>query len=444
MKNTPKLSICIPTYNRANLLDNTLSRIKREVCFDFPYEIIISNNASADNTGEIVSKYEELGLPVRISTLKSTVSMHQNVSNAYRLAAGTYLMYLSDDDFFYPERVSEAVALLDENPNSAACYTPWELYDESNNTIASCTKQFEKTEIIDKNNFIRLFEAITKTNMMLELGIYRSSSILPLVMPFRFCFFPDVMAAHLLRYGDLILLEKPYYQYILNPSAGRSQVTAGTLIAKHGWDLRVGGSEYFFYYGLQTTGVQLTEKQKVTVAFLIGVSRVQRMLTALSIMIKLNDHLEAYYLYARAKASLCILQPHDKICLNQDDESMPTLIKVKDFIQRITKELDSYKPDKTIATLQAAVEMINSSTTSDLILFGFTDPETLLSHLIHYGLLPRMKAYVISDDALDLIKQDTNSLIITADSTHSKLLINAGYSHGRIINLNELSNILVT
>lgn len=51
--NTPILTVAIPTWNRAQALDNCL----RSVCANLPngIEVLVSDNASTDNTGKIVA-----------------------------------------------------------------------------------------------------------------------------------------------------------------------------------------------------------------------------------------------------------------------------------------------------------------------------------------------------------------------------------------------------
>lgn len=58
MKNKPLLSICIPTYNRANYLINCLESIVHQDGFDENVEVVISDNCSDDNTEEIGKRYE--------------------------------------------------------------------------------------------------------------------------------------------------------------------------------------------------------------------------------------------------------------------------------------------------------------------------------------------------------------------------------------------------
>lgn len=57
MEKHPLLSICIPTYNRASILEKALQNITENKAFDNDVEIVISDNCSTDNTAEIVRKY---------------------------------------------------------------------------------------------------------------------------------------------------------------------------------------------------------------------------------------------------------------------------------------------------------------------------------------------------------------------------------------------------
>jgi glycosyltransferase involved in cell wall biosynthesis len=58
-KAQPLLSICIPTFNRAYILEKTLHSIVSQKIFQDTNEIevIVSDNCSSDNTFEIVNKY---------------------------------------------------------------------------------------------------------------------------------------------------------------------------------------------------------------------------------------------------------------------------------------------------------------------------------------------------------------------------------------------------
>ena len=56
------LSICIPTYNRSEKLDNCLNSILISIqnVKERNFEICISDNCSSDNTEKIVKKYKNI------------------------------------------------------------------------------------------------------------------------------------------------------------------------------------------------------------------------------------------------------------------------------------------------------------------------------------------------------------------------------------------------
>lgn len=58
-KGTPVLSLCIPTYNRAEYLRNCLESIVSQECFDDRVEVVISDNCSTDDTQKVSMQYQD-------------------------------------------------------------------------------------------------------------------------------------------------------------------------------------------------------------------------------------------------------------------------------------------------------------------------------------------------------------------------------------------------
>ncbi|MFC2426221.1 MAG: glycosyltransferase family 2 protein [Capnocytophaga leadbetteri] len=96
------LSICIPTYNRAAILDGALEAIEKALrqIDSSEIELVISDNCSPDNTKEVVQKYKEKGLP--ISTYirnEENLGIIGNIKQCFKLAKGKYVWVLGDDDY---------------------------------------------------------------------------------------------------------------------------------------------------------------------------------------------------------------------------------------------------------------------------------------------------------------------------------------------------------
>jgi len=95
----PILSICIPTYNREKLLKESLSKIIEQISnnkLSDKVEIIISDNASSDDTSKIVSWYWYNFL--RYFKNDINIGGNNNVIKVTEYANWEYLWLLTDDD----------------------------------------------------------------------------------------------------------------------------------------------------------------------------------------------------------------------------------------------------------------------------------------------------------------------------------------------------------
>ncbi len=103
MKSSDKilLSICIPTYNRAKVLEKTLLYITSDIDFDDEVELIISDNCSTDNTREVVSKYIESFKNVYYYCNDTNIRDH-NFSKVLMYGNGLYLKLQNDNLAFKP------------------------------------------------------------------------------------------------------------------------------------------------------------------------------------------------------------------------------------------------------------------------------------------------------------------------------------------------------
>ena len=101
------LSLAIPTYNRANLLDFIIkSHIK--ICEKHDIQILISDNASTDNTQEIINKWKKQTTLIKSVRNDSTVLADQNVEIVLSLS-NTRHTWLLGDSYFLSESLVDLV-----------------------------------------------------------------------------------------------------------------------------------------------------------------------------------------------------------------------------------------------------------------------------------------------------------------------------------------------
>lgn len=94
-----KISICIPTYNRSQKLDATLLNLKKilKEKLKIMIEVVISDNASTDNTEEVVLKYKK-DFEIIYQKNSENKKFDYNLENASRMATGEYIWFCGDDD----------------------------------------------------------------------------------------------------------------------------------------------------------------------------------------------------------------------------------------------------------------------------------------------------------------------------------------------------------
>jgi len=110
----PLLSICIPTYNRASILNENLQIISEQLneTITNEVEIIVSDNCSPDNTREVAANMQKLGLPIVYNRNAENIGADGNFLKCMNIASGKYVYLLGDDDFFAPNAISLLLDIL--------------------------------------------------------------------------------------------------------------------------------------------------------------------------------------------------------------------------------------------------------------------------------------------------------------------------------------------
>jgi glycosyltransferase involved in cell wall biosynthesis len=125
---TPLLSICVPTHNRAHLLRITLQAALPQVkqCGEL-VELCVCDNASSDNTAEVVESSREFG-PVRYARNSTNLGFVGNIVRlATDLAQGEYIWLVGDDDVLVPDAVARVLNTLQANSEIDAFYANFRL-----------------------------------------------------------------------------------------------------------------------------------------------------------------------------------------------------------------------------------------------------------------------------------------------------------------------------
>ncbi|MEW6006219.1 MAG: glycosyltransferase [Stygiobacter sp.] len=124
---SPILSICVPTYNRAYYLKECLDSVIESAIGTYDdIEIVISDNASTDNTQEIVENYINNYNFIFYKRNKTNV-IDENFFIAASLAKGEYIWIFADDDKMEKSAISSVLKYIKQDYNLIICnYSLWD------------------------------------------------------------------------------------------------------------------------------------------------------------------------------------------------------------------------------------------------------------------------------------------------------------------------------
>ena len=136
MENNKLVSVVIPTFKRADMLDRAI-----ESCLNQTYKnleiVIVDDNDPESEYRKLTSKHMEKYISNKaIKYIKS----HKNMGGAearnlgINNSSGEYIAFLDDDDYFFDDKIKNQLEYMIKN-NLDACFTGSETYDETKNML---------------------------------------------------------------------------------------------------------------------------------------------------------------------------------------------------------------------------------------------------------------------------------------------------------------------
>jgi glycosyltransferase involved in cell wall biosynthesis len=190
----PFFSICIPAYNRAYILEETLQSILSQTFQE--WEVIIVDDGSKDNTKEVVAKLIEQDNRIRYiyqDNAERSAARNKGADNSN----GTYLLFLDSDDAFKPEHLQKLYDLFEKQDFPVAM--------AFSNVTYLLDSGFETPEIpeMPENGAFEylLLQPITPSRVCIHKDIFK-----------RFRFDPKIVIVEDLVLWVCIASEFPVYQ----------------------------------------------------------------------------------------------------------------------------------------------------------------------------------------------------------------------------------------
>lgn len=126
--NTPRVSVIIPTYNRAGMVKESIDSVLSQT---YPnIELIVVDDGSTDDTREILATYGD-----QIVTVFQNNGGAGKARNAgLKIATGDLIAFLDSDDYYLPDKIRLEAEYLDAHPDADVVLCGFRFVDEELNS----------------------------------------------------------------------------------------------------------------------------------------------------------------------------------------------------------------------------------------------------------------------------------------------------------------------
>lgn len=140
----PKVTVYITSYNYGRYVRQAIESVRAQTFKD--WELIIINDASTDDTAEILKDFEAIE-GITVINHESNQGLLKCCNKALSLARGEYIVRLDADDFFDENALLVMTNVLDSHPDVGLVYPDYYIVDEAGEVISLERRQKVDEEV---------------------------------------------------------------------------------------------------------------------------------------------------------------------------------------------------------------------------------------------------------------------------------------------------------
>jgi glycosyltransferase involved in cell wall biosynthesis len=209
-KPSPKVSIGLPVYNGENYIAEAIQLILAQTYTDF--ELIISDNASTDNTAEICAYFIAIDSRIHYFRNSENLGAGRNYDICFHKSRGEYFKWAAHDDMIRDDFLIETVTLLDNNPKAVLCGFNPEIV--SANGTPKRTILVHKTSFASEQPSVRYKTAVNNGMLWLYFfGLFRRSALVGSQLHGTFQASDQALLAEIVLRGHFIQSDESIFRF---------------------------------------------------------------------------------------------------------------------------------------------------------------------------------------------------------------------------------------
>jgi glycosyltransferase involved in cell wall biosynthesis len=154
-----KISICIPVYNRENLIVRAIKSAQNQLYKNI--EIVVVDNCSNDNTYSLIKDLAKFDPRIKHYQNSTNVGALKNFQRAIQYSTGDYIVLLGSDDWIEEDFASKKVEIINKNLGIPFVSGMVKIFNQVNDSIYLYSFYNYKSHAMNRdyinNNFYKKF-----------------------------------------------------------------------------------------------------------------------------------------------------------------------------------------------------------------------------------------------------------------------------------------------
>jgi glycosyltransferase involved in cell wall biosynthesis len=221
---SPVVSLGLPVYNGERFLEEAVESILGQTYSDF--ELIISDNASTDNTQDLCERYVQRDARIRYMRQPENMGAPRNWDAVVHAAKGTFFKWASASDECDPEFISKCLAAMQADSGAVLAFGRTRFIDEEGTLLDIYDGDFAVTDPTPSARFEFVCSHLVLNNA--ESGLIRLDALRNTALHRRYPHSDPVLMAELALHGRWVLLP----DVLLFRRTGRNNFTPHRTLAE--------------------------------------------------------------------------------------------------------------------------------------------------------------------------------------------------------------------
>ena len=142
--NQPLVSVCIPTYNNAEYIKETIECVLKQTYNNI--ELIVVDDQSKDDTVAVIKSIEDDRLKLYIN--EENLGMSGNWNRCMELCTGEYIKLICADDLIHETLIEKEVAAMEQHPEVLLVESDTQFVDK-NGKAKGFYKRYRKSGVVE-------------------------------------------------------------------------------------------------------------------------------------------------------------------------------------------------------------------------------------------------------------------------------------------------------